>query len=97
MSPGIVYLASRSGSSIVPTAFACSRSWRIPGSWTDLVIPQPFSEVVLLSGDPIKVPAGLARADLNDYVARVQAAMDSLDQLAVHTIKARSNSSPELT
>ena len=34
MSRGIVFLASRTGNAIVPTAFACSRCWRIAGSWT---------------------------------------------------------------
>ena len=51
MSKGIVFLASRSGRAIVPTAFSCASSWRIRGSWSDLVIPKPFSKVYLLAID----------------------------------------------
>ena len=50
MSIGIVYLASRTGRAVVPTGFACSRCWRWKGSWSDLIIPKPFAEVVLIAG-----------------------------------------------
>ncbi len=79
MSVGIVYLASRTGRAIVPTAYSCTRCWRIRGSWTDLLIPKPFSKVFLLGGDPIQVPADLDSTQLKGYVALVQAAMDRLN------------------
>src|SRR6476620_8824708 len=53
---GMIFLASRSGRSIVPAAFSCARSWRIRGKWTDLVIPKPFTTVYAISGRPISVP-----------------------------------------
>lgn len=83
MSRGIVYLASRSGSSIVPTAFACRSCWKIRGNWTDLTIPRPFSRVVLLAGEPIAVPPDLPIDDIDHYVHQVQAAMDELDRRAL--------------
>ena len=60
MTRGIVYLASRSGSPIVPTGFACSRCWRIKGSWTDLIVPKPFAKAVLISGEPISIPPDIS-------------------------------------
>ena len=42
------------------------------------MIPKPFTKVFLLSGDPIDVPAGLAREDLDHYADLVQAEMDLL-------------------
>src|SRR5690606_30728097 len=42
---GLVFLASRAGRSIVPTAFSAVRSWKIPGKWTSLVIPRPFTTI----------------------------------------------------
>jgi lysophospholipid acyltransferase (LPLAT)-like uncharacterized protein len=82
MSPGIVFLSSRSGAPIVPTGFACSRCWRIRGRWTDLVIPQPFAKVVLLSDVPIAVPADVDDTQLPRYVAQLQTTMDRLDRRA---------------
>ncbi|MEZ6120747.1 MAG: lysophospholipid acyltransferase family protein [Pirellulaceae bacterium] len=82
MSPGVAFLASRSGRHIVPTAFACQNAWIIPGSWTDLVIPKPFSQVYSLAGEPIPVAPDLSKAELLEVVAQVQTKMDDLDTIA---------------
>ena len=82
MTKGIVFLASRSGRAIVPTAFSCEKSWRIRGSWSDLVIPKPFSRVYLLAGGPVEVPDDVSRDQLVGYAAQIQGQMDRLDAQA---------------
>lgn len=82
MSRGIVYLASKTGNAIVPTAFACSNPWEVRGSWTSLTIPKPFSRLVLLAGEPISVPSDLSNEELQDCVASVQQRMDELQKIA---------------
>lgn len=82
LKPGLTYLAAKTGKPLVPTAFACSRSWRLKGSWTDLMIPSPFSRVVALTGTPIEVPKKASRGELDEYTAAVQAAMDELNEKA---------------
>ena len=82
MSAGAVYLASRTGRSVVPTAFSCSNAWAIKGSWTELTIPKPFSKVVLLAGEPIGIPRDVDRAILDDYVQQIQIHMSELDATA---------------
>jgi lysophospholipid acyltransferase (LPLAT)-like uncharacterized protein len=89
MSRGTVFLASRSGRAIVPTAFSCEKSWTIRGSWTDLVIPRPFSRVFLLAGEPIEVPMDLPRDKLAQYAARIQTHMDGLGAHADRLASAR--------
>lgn len=79
MSNGIVFLASRTGRGVVPTAYSCSRCWKAAGSWTELVIPKPFAKVFLLVGDPIQVPPDLKRDELQQYAAVIQAEMDRLN------------------
>jgi len=91
MSRGIVYLASRTGNPIVPTAFACSRAWEIPGSWTTQVVPKPFSHVALLAGDPILVPADLAQDEIETYRVRLQLAMDALQDRATSIVHQNSS------
>lgn len=83
ISRGIVYLASKTQNAIVPTAFACSNAWEIPGSWTSLTVPKPFSRVVLLVGKPIAVPAGISDDEMAWYVNTLQREMDRLHQGAV--------------
>jgi lysophospholipid acyltransferase (LPLAT)-like uncharacterized protein len=82
MSMGIAFLASRTGRAVVPTAYSCVRCWRIRGSWTDLVIPKPFTKVFLLGGKPIRVPPDLESGQLQPYVDQIQAEMDRLNEAA---------------
>jgi lysophospholipid acyltransferase (LPLAT)-like uncharacterized protein len=85
---GMVYLASRMGLAIVPTAFHCTSSWKVPGSWTHLIIPKPFSTVVLTAGPPLIVPAEIESRELGNYVQRIQAEMDRLSELHIPTTTA---------
>lgn len=82
MSLGIIFLASRTGRGIIPTAYSCSRCWSIKGGWTDLIIPKPFAKVYFLAGDPIHVPDELSKQELQPYSDLVQAQMDELEAQA---------------
>ena len=75
---GPVFLASQSGRPIVLTAFAAVRSWRLKGTWTDLMIPKPFTKVYALTGRPIAIAPNLSRAELVEAQRMVQAEMDAL-------------------
>lgn len=81
---GIVFLASRTGRPIVPIASLCLNCWRIRGSWTDLMIPKPFSRAIYVLGKPIEVPPGISRSELEQYRAHAQAEMDRLEEQAQH-------------
>lgn len=94
MSRGIAFLASRTGRAVVPTAFSCSRCWKIQGSWTDLIIPKPFTKVFLLGGKPIRVPPDLDGDELQRYVDRIQAEMDRLNEAAELLSEAARSKSP---
>ncbi len=81
MKDGIVYMSSRSGRPIIPTALIASRAWTIDGSWTDMTIPKPFSTVLLITGSPIVVPEDLPREDMELWAAALEVEMDRLDQI----------------
>ncbi len=75
---GIVYLASHTGRAIIPVAFAARSAWRPRGRWTHMTVPLPFTCAWLHGGEPIRVPSGLARNQLEPYRIAVQRAMDAL-------------------
>jgi len=85
MSRGIVYLASKTGSIILPSGFACNNAWDVKGSWTSLTIPKPFSRVALFIGKPIRVP-DCVECELDEYKTLVQQAMDALQVRAVRQV-----------
>ena len=79
---GAAFVAAQTGRRLLPGAFVVNRGWRIPGSWTDLLVPMPFSTVFLITGDPISIPEGISRAELGVYVAAAQHAMDQVNDEA---------------
>ena len=93
---GIVFLASHSGRPIVPLALSYHRFWRIRGSWTDIVLPQPFTKVFFLVGTPIHVPPGLTRDELNRYAEVLQNAMETLQEEADRLVEGIEKHPPEL-
>ncbi|MEW4486808.1 lysophospholipid acyltransferase family protein [Thalassoglobus sp. JC818] len=83
MKPGCAFVASHTEKPVVPMAFSCSRAWHVRGSWTDLMIPKPFSTVYALAGPPIPILKGASRADLVRATREIQAEMDRLNEIAV--------------
>lgn len=78
MKDGIVFLASRTGMTIVPAAFSCRRGVRFRGTWTDMLLPLPFTTTYCILGEPIAVPANLNREEIELNRQRIQDAMDRL-------------------
>ena len=76
ISPGIITLAALSGVPIIPCTFMASRIWRFQGSWTDLVLPQPFSTSYGVIGAPLHIPGGIGKAEVELFRQQLQADMD---------------------
>ncbi len=75
---GIVYMASVTGRRIIPIASACKRYWRIQGSWTDMLIPKPFTRILIKAGEPVSIPPNLSREEISVYVADLERRMAEL-------------------
>jgi lysophospholipid acyltransferase (LPLAT)-like uncharacterized protein len=82
MKEGIIYIASRSRRPIVPTALVANRFWSVPGSWSDMILPKPFSRVLLIAGTPVTVPEDLPREQMAAWANSLQKEMDRLDTLS---------------
>lgn len=95
MSRGTVYLASRTGSPIVPIAYACDRYWEIKSSWTSHYIPHPFSRVIMCAGPVVEVPAEIGSDGLQVYQDRAQVAMDAIQQEAEDRIRQLPSRAPD--
>lgn len=84
--PGIVFLASHSGRKIIPIAFHCRKFWSIKGNWTDMMIPKPFSRIVIMAGQPQDVPPNLSREGIAEHLDKLQVLMDDCEQKAIRLI-----------
>lgn len=59
---GMITLARLTGAPILPMAYATDRAWTLR-SWDRFFIPKPFSRIVILIGEPIKIPDRLTEAE----------------------------------
>lgn len=82
MKAGIAFIASQTGRRLLPGAFVVKNGWRVKGSWTDLVIPMPFTTIYLITGQPVSIPENTPRSELGQYVAAAQQAMDQINEEA---------------
>ncbi|HET6324855.1 MAG TPA: lysophospholipid acyltransferase family protein [Planctomycetaceae bacterium] len=86
MKTGIIFLASRSGRVIIPTAYACRNPWRIRGNWTDMQLPRPFTKVHARGGPAFVVPPDLEREELEVYAQRLQVEMERQEAIALRAV-----------
>ncbi len=86
MKEGIVYISSRSGRPIVPTALVANRFWSVPGGWSDMIIPKPFSKVLLISGTPMVIADNLPREEMTAWAEFLQSEMARLHDIALRMI-----------
>ena len=89
MKHGAAFVAAQTGRRLLPGAFVVNRGWRIPGSWTDMLIPVPFTTIYVITGNPISIPTELSRLELGNYVAEAQQAMDRLNDEADQMVHAK--------
>lgn len=74
---GAVTLASRLGIPIVPASFSCRHVWRLR-SWDSMLLPKPFSRVVVVFGAPI--PPQQLPGDGEEAAREVSRIMVALDR-----------------
>ena len=86
MKDGIIFVASKTRRPVICTAMKATRAWYIPGNWSDMVLPKPFSKVIVLAGKSIHVSEDLSREQIASYRTLVQDEMDLLDAVAERII-----------
>jgi lysophospholipid acyltransferase (LPLAT)-like uncharacterized protein len=76
-SPGIVFLAQKSGAPIVPIHLEYSNCWRLK-SWDRFVVPRPFATLRAILGAPFAIPPIESAEQFEAERLRLQNAMMSL-------------------
>jgi len=84
--PGPVALARSAGVSMTMFHMAVDRAWVLK-TWDRLMIPRPFSRVLMRFGKLIPVPAGATEEDLERFTAELQSSLDRVCEFAEANIK----------
>lgn len=77
--PGVISIASLTGSAVVPFAAVGLSSWSFSKSWDQFRLPKPFSSIVCIYGPPFSVPRRLEKAELEAYALRLEEALMDLE------------------
>lgn len=79
--PGIIYVAARTGMTIVPVGVGYRRPFRFK-SWDRFAVPKPFGRATIVTADPVAVPESIRPDTLEPFRLIVQNEMDRLNGLA---------------
>lgn len=79
---GILFLASHSGRTIIPTTFACSRYWLVKAKWTDMMVPKPFAKIICFAGTPISIPENVTEEQREYFEQEITSQMHQLEREA---------------
>lgn len=77
LGPGIIFLAQKTGASIVPVNMEYSSCWRVK-SWDRFIIPKPFSRVHVIIGQPEKIRSTSSNEEFERERLRLQNVLMSL-------------------
>ena len=78
---GLIYLAAKTGLPIVLLGVGHDRPWRLK-TWDRFVMPRPFSQAICIALDPIPIPQNASKAQLEEYRARVEKALNDVTDYA---------------
>jgi lysophospholipid acyltransferase (LPLAT)-like uncharacterized protein len=84
--PGPVALARSAGVPLSTFHMAVERAW-VLHTWDRLMIPKPFSRVLMRFGKMIPVPRAAADEDLERYQTELQASLDRVREFAEANIQ----------
>jgi lysophospholipid acyltransferase (LPLAT)-like uncharacterized protein len=80
LGPGIIFLAQKSGATVLPMNLEYSHCWRL-GSWDRFIVPRPFSKVRVLIDQPHRVRSTTTPAEFESERLALQDAMMALVEM----------------
>jgi lysophospholipid acyltransferase (LPLAT)-like uncharacterized protein len=84
--PGPVALGRSSGVPLTMFHMAVDKAW-VLNSWDKLIIPKPFSRVLMRFGRLIEIPRDASEQDIDRYQCELQAALDRVREFAEANVK----------
>ncbi len=76
--PGVLFVAVKTGTLIVPTGIAIRKAKIFEKAWDRYIFPWPFTKVVLLFGEGIEVPPGTRPESLDRMAVELGADLERL-------------------
>jgi lysophospholipid acyltransferase (LPLAT)-like uncharacterized protein len=76
--PGLVRISQRSGVHLMPITWSANRVWMFQKAWDKMIIPKPFSTIVISASEPYIIPKKAHGEIFNDYVIKMEKTLIAL-------------------
>jgi lysophospholipid acyltransferase (LPLAT)-like uncharacterized protein len=70
--PGLVRIAQISGVPLLPLTWSASRVWMFTKAWDKMIIPKPFSKIVIVAAKPFRIPEDAKDNEFDAYVNQLE-------------------------
>ncbi|MBW1716598.1 MAG: lysophospholipid acyltransferase family protein [Deltaproteobacteria bacterium] len=70
--PGLVRIAQRSGVHIMPFTWSATKVWMFAKAWDKMIIPKPFSRIVVYAWEPYLIPKHAQGDEFDMYVKEME-------------------------
>jgi lysophospholipid acyltransferase (LPLAT)-like uncharacterized protein len=66
--PGLVRIAQKSGVHLLPMTWSADKVWMFNKAWDKMIIPRPFSRIVISASEPYRIPKEAEGEEFDTYV-----------------------------
>lgn len=70
--PGLVRIAQKSGVHLMPLIWSATKVWMFSRAWDKMIIPKPFSKIVVYASEPYLIPQEAEGKQFDRYVREME-------------------------
>lgn len=70
--PGLVRIAQKSGVHLLPVTWSADKVWMFTKAWDKMIIPRPFSRIVISASEPYRIPKEAKGEEFDTYVKEME-------------------------
>ncbi|HUU39833.1 MAG TPA: lysophospholipid acyltransferase family protein [Desulfatiglandales bacterium] len=70
--PGLVRISQKSGAYLIPMIWSANKVWIFKKAWDKMIIPKPFSRIVISASEPYIIPKEANSKRFDDYVKKME-------------------------
>ena len=76
--PGLVRIAQRSGVRLMPMTWSADKVWMLVKAWDKMIIPKPFSRIVISALEPYFIPKEAEGVEFDNYVKGMERTLNAM-------------------
>lgn len=78
--PGLVRIAQKSGVHLMPLTWSANKVWMFVNAWDKMIIPKPFSKIVIYASEPYLIPKEAKGEEFDIYVKEMERTLNAMTQ-----------------